>query len=69
METAECHVLLHSAINQSSLLDRCNFAQRMKTALVSALYGKGRHTYKDFRTHNSSLEGAMKLKFAPFCSS
>ena len=21
------------------------------------------------RTHNSSLEGAMKLKFAPFCSS
>ena len=23
----------------------------------------------DFRTHNSSLEGAMKLKFVPFCSS
>ena len=22
-----------------------------------------------FRTHNSSLEGATKLKFAPFCSS
>ena len=22
-----------------------------------------------FRTHNSSLEGAMELKFAPFCSS
>ena len=22
-----------------------------------------------FNSHNSSLEGAMKLKFAPFCSS
>ena len=24
---------------------------------------------KTVNTHNSSLEGAMKLKFAPFCSS
>ena len=25
--------------------------------------------FESVRTHNSSLEGAMKLKFAPFCSS
>ena len=28
-----------------------------------------RFVQMSFRTHNSSLEGAMKLKFAPFCSS
>ena len=27
------------------------------------------HTFAIDGTHNSSLEGAMKLKFAPFCSS
>ena len=27
------------------------------------------HTFDCFGSHNSSLEGSMKLKFAPFCSS
>jgi len=34
VERAECHVILQNAVNQSGLLDRYNYCQRIKDALV-----------------------------------
>ena len=44
----------------------------MSTDASMYAHGKGRHCSgctKGFNTHNSSLEGAMKLKFVPFYNS
>ena len=41
----------------NSVLVHCCFVSFLYSANIS------------LRTHNSSLEGATKLKFAPFCSS
>ena len=34
METAQGHVILQNAINQSGLMDQCNHQQRRKRAMV-----------------------------------
>ena len=49
------------------------FARRQEEATAITNNFSVRHfgcyIVEPFRAHNSSLEGAMKLKFGPFCSS
>ena len=42
METAQGHVILQNAINQSGLMDQFNPAQRRKRALVSNTIDRAR---------------------------
>ena len=47
LETAECHVILQNAVNQSGLLDRYNHCQRIKVALVRRWEEGGREGGKE----------------------
>ena len=67
-------VALMKELNVLRLSVRDKDFQLMNVRLCFQWCGKGgliRTIYSGvtLRTHNSSLEGAMKLKFVPFCSS
>ena len=52
------------------LAERCNRVRKKSDLNHAPLpYMYILNEAESFRTHISSLEGAMKLKFAPFCSS